>query len=56
MAFTFVAGRRLAVRPSKPLLAFSIVVVLGVLGYFKYAGFLLATSLPRPGATTSWRT
>lgn len=42
MAFTFVAGRRLAVRPSKPLLAFSIVVVLGVLGYFKYAGFLLA--------------
>jgi len=42
MVFTFLVGQRLAARPSKPLLAFGIVVVLGVLAYFKYAGFILA--------------
>lgn len=41
MLFTFFVGRRLAVRPSRPLLAFGIAVVLGVLAYFKYAGFIL---------------
>ncbi len=42
MVFTFVVGRRLATRPSRLLLAFGVAVVLGVLAYFKYAGFIVA--------------
>jgi alginate O-acetyltransferase complex protein AlgI len=42
MLFTYVVGRRLAARPSKPLLAFGVAALLGVLGYYKYANFFIA--------------
>jgi D-alanyl-lipoteichoic acid acyltransferase DltB (MBOAT superfamily) len=42
MAFTYGVGRRLSAQPSKPLLAAGIAVLLAVLGWFKYAGFLVA--------------
>ncbi len=42
MVFTYFAGKRLGARPSRALLAASIAVLLAVLGWFKYANFLVA--------------
>ena len=42
MAFTYLVGKRLSRRPSKPLLAFGVAALLGVLGWFKYANFFIA--------------
>ena len=42
MLFTYVVGQRLSERPSRALLGFGVAVLLGALGYFKYAGFLVA--------------
>ena len=42
MVFTYGVGKRLSARPSKALLAFGIAMLLGVLGWFKYANFLVA--------------
>jgi D-alanyl-lipoteichoic acid acyltransferase DltB (MBOAT superfamily) len=42
MVFTYLIGKRLSAAPSKLLLAFGIAVLLGVLGWFKYAKFLVA--------------
>src|SRR3546814_3416648 len=41
MVFTYAVGLRLSRRPSKPLLAFGVAVLLGVLGYFKYANLFV---------------
>ncbi|HSC75172.1 MAG TPA: MBOAT family O-acyltransferase [Pseudomonadales bacterium] len=41
IAANFFLGKMLQQRPSKPLLAFAIVMNLGVLAYFKYASFIL---------------
>jgi D-alanyl-lipoteichoic acid acyltransferase DltB (MBOAT superfamily) len=42
MVFTYLVGRRLSARPSKLMLGAGIGVLLGVLGWFKYANFLVA--------------
>jgi alginate O-acetyltransferase complex protein AlgI len=42
MVFTYALGKRLSARPSKALLALGIAVLLGVLGWFKYASFFVA--------------
>jgi alginate O-acetyltransferase complex protein AlgI len=53
MVFTYAVGRRLSERPYTPLLAFGIAVLLGVLGYYKYAGFLVANADALTGADWS---
>jgi D-alanyl-lipoteichoic acid acyltransferase DltB (MBOAT superfamily) len=42
MGVNFLIGRRLAYQPGKALLTLGVVINLGLLGYFKYTGFILA--------------
>jgi D-alanyl-lipoteichoic acid acyltransferase DltB (MBOAT superfamily) len=42
MVFTYLVGKRLSAHPSKLMLGASIAALLGVLGWFKYANFLVA--------------
>lgn len=43
MGFNFLIGRRLSYQRNKQLLVLGIVLNLGLLGYFKYTGFILAS-------------
>ena len=56
MLFTFAVGRRLSERPSRALLAGGVAVLLAVLGYFKYAGFILANVDALSGADRAMAT
>jgi D-alanyl-lipoteichoic acid acyltransferase DltB (MBOAT superfamily) len=42
MVFTYLVGKHLSARPSKLMLGAGVAVLLGVLGWFKYANFLVA--------------
>ncbi|TCO74297.1 MBOAT family O-acyltransferase [Chromatocurvus halotolerans] len=42
MGVNFVIGRRLSTRPGRSLLTVGVVLNLGLLGYFKYTGFILS--------------
>lgn len=55
MVFTYLVGKQLAQRPDRRLLAFGVTVLLAVLGYYKYSGFLAANLGAATGEDYNWQ-